>query len=175
MSSKCLSAASRSEIMLEENKKLAYCGVMRMIGSNVQYDDCMVVALYNAMVAVGKKAKYNKIYRASLDKGWYVPGQGFRCDRLDEAFSHFGLKAEITRPEDVRAKKIYNSVVEKKEVYIFFRPSTCGLPGHAMVATKGHYGVNVINPYLSDLGWEAVSYEIGCGIEHFAIKISRSA
>lgn len=146
---------------------------MRFIGKNIKYDDCVLVALYNAAIAAGVNTTYYKIRKLSISKGWYAPGSSFECKYLDKAFAYLKIKGSLL--SKVEPNKIFDSVINENKIYIFFRPSEWCLPGHAMVAVKGSKGVKVINPYICDTGWKSMSREIKNGHEHFAIEVTRAA
>lgn len=145
---------------------------MPFIERNIVYDDCMVVALHNAAVAVGKKSEYHKLMDVSTKKGWYVRHVSFKCKHLDDAFKHLKVKANLVQGA-VKTKELFKSIVEQNKVYLFFRPSEYGIAGHAMVAIKGEKGVKVLNPYLTGKGWRSMSKEIRSGKSYYIIEIQR--
>lgn len=146
---------------------------MKYLGSNINHDDCVIIALFNVSKAYGKKNTYSKIYDLALSRGWYEPGKGFYCKYLDDAFAALNLKARLL-PDNACLKKIFKNVVKKKKVYVFFRPSDWAeIPGHAMVAIKGERGVKVHNAYDSGAGWRTLAKSIKNGKKHFMIEITR--
>lgn len=159
------------KIRLEEIKKIAYSLRMRFIGSNISYDDCMIVALYNAATAVGINTSYHKIITKSKKMGWYKPGRAFRCADLDAAFAWLKIEG---RRINKNTRDIFKDITKKKKTYLFFRPSDLDCPGHAMVAVKSENGVKVHNSYIFGRGWKSMSREIKSGKQHIAIEIKRS-
>lgn len=146
---------------------------MNFLNTNVKYDDCMIVALYNAAAALGRQTTYDKIRKWSIRKKWYAYGEAFQCIYLDDAFGYLKLNAKLL-PENVSTKELFKAVKDENKILIFFRPSAYGgIPGHAMVAIKGEIGVKVINPYIEDRGWRGMSEEIKSGVKHFVIEVSR--
>lgn len=147
---------------------------MEFIGSNRKTDDCMIVALHNAAVAAGIKCTYEKVMKLALKKKWYKPGQGFKCDYLDKAMEALGLNGKLL--PDTSTKKVYSSVVNKNKIYMFFCPNDWGMPGHAMVATKGSIGVVLHNSVWSESGWRTFSRAINSGyLKVYTIEVTRSA
>lgn len=147
---------------------------MEYLDSNITYDDCVIVALFNAAKAAGKNVTYDSIYVLALKSGWYKPGSGFMCDNLDAAFDALKLKARLLSNPCTR--KIFRNIREDKKIYMFFKPSDWSeLPGHAMVAAKGEHGVKVYNSYYEGTGWKTLSKLLRQGEKHYAIEITRSA
>lgn len=145
---------------------------MEFVGQNHKFDDCMIVALHNACLAVGLKSTYQNLYDLSLNRGWYVPGQGFLIKFLDEAFDTLKLEAEVVEFE---AKTVWYGCFDHKKVYLFIRSSDYEgrFPGHAMVAAKGKVGVKIHNPYDPGTGWQSVQLEIRKGKKHVVLEVRK--
>lgn len=148
---------------------------MRFISDNVDYDDCVVVAIYNALIAIGSTLVYTEVLDTCRAKGWYSPGDAFQCGFLEDAFAHFGLKANLLK--DVNTKQIYRDITTENKIYFFFRPFPPApyMPGHAFVAVKGEKGVKLVNPFWQANGWRTASKEMKKGVQHFAIELEKAA
>lgn len=147
---------------------------MRFLSTNVNFDDCMVVAIYNALIAIGKDVNYEEVLNLCLKKQWYVPGKSFQCKYLEDAFSAFDLKCKLVT-DYKKTKKIFKSVVNHNKVYLFFRPHEWShIPGHGMVASKGNKGVHLFNPFHEGTGWKTLCKEIHSGYFYLAIEIMRT-
>lgn len=147
---------------------------MKLIGENIRYDDCMVVALYNACIAMGSNLVYQDVLDVCLSKGWYRPGAYFECKHIDEALAYFGLKGKLV---NYPTKELFKKITQDSMVYFFFRPYPFYdyIPGHAFVAVKGDKGVHLANPYHEAHGWKTMSKEIKSGVKHFVIELEKAA
>lgn len=148
---------------------------MNFIGNNVEYDDCVVVAIYNALIAIGYKFTYDEVLATCRFEGWYSPGDCFQCVFLEKAFAHFGIKAKLLNV--LNTKQIYLDITKENKVYFFFRPFAPApyMPGHAFVALKGEKGVKLVNPFWEANGWQTASNEMKKGVQHFAIELEKAA
>lgn len=160
------------KLELEVNKKIPYCRGMEFIETNIAHDDCVVVAIVNAALGIGKITTYDEVLKLSLKKGWYEFGRGFLCDHLEEAFKTFNLKARLVNGE-ANIKQIFRDIVDQKKVYVFLCESSHGdHRGHAMAAVKGKKGVKVWNPYYIDEGWKSLSKSIKSGEKYYAVEVT---
>lgn len=177
---KCSIAAIRIEIILEENKKIAYCLGMEYLYQNQNLMDCAVVAIYNALIAGGKPQPFAKVKRTCIKKGWYDENEGFYNKHVIDAILHFGVEARFVGNFDT--KELYRRVKEEKFSYLLMCNTNTGssyfdtLPGHCMVIIKGKIGAEVVNTYTFATGWRTLSRNIKQGrfVAH-AIEIKKAA
>lgn len=161
--------------MLEEITRIAYYECMEFIGRNRYDDDCMIVAIHNALIAAGKPSTYERVKNICVRHGWYRKGKGFQCKFLGEAFKRFGVEIKPV-PEDMTTKEYFRNVVENNKSYFIVSGARYeDSLGHAMVATKGEIGVKIVNSLWYGRGWKTISKDINLGfLKIYAVEIERS-
>jgi hypothetical protein len=126
---------------------------MELIASNLEDNDCMIVAAYNALILAGREADYKTIQFLCLANGWYNPEGGFSSQFVDDLFDRLNIAKEV--PEGTTTADIRENVKAGIPYVILCKDLHKG-GGHAMVAVKGEKGVKIVNPDHFFKGWRTI-------------------
>lgn len=134
---------------------------MDLITDNLEDNDCMIVAAYNALILAGKRADYKRIEFLALANGWFHPETGFSSIYVDDLLSGFKIAKEV--PPDTTTIDIRENVKNGVPYIILCKSLTKGT-GHAMIAVKGKKGVKIINPNKEFKGWRTICKRLKYGL-----------
>lgn len=116
---------------------------MNLIGKNLEQNDCVIVALHNALQWTNRNDHYLGIYNIAKSKKWFEESEGVKIENLNFLFSHFELKAKELCGMSFSSlrRKLYKG----KAILLAYIPKD-RKDGHMVMLVKNKKEINIINP-----------------------------
>ncbi len=146
---------------------------MKFLEMNVTVMDCMVVSIYNSIIAKGDKTDYEKVKGICTLMGWYNEIDGFKDRFLPTALLYFGITCKPAKKVS-EIKKLSAKIRRGNNVILILKPTGCKW-GHSTFAMKGKKGVKAYNSYHSDFkrGWKTLCRQFKWGLfEMYEIEVA---
>lgn len=125
---------------------------MDFLENQVEFTDCLLLAVYNASVAVGNEFTYSQIKKYAVRKKWYKFGVGISTEHLPALGKRFRVSFKL-----IDAKEPLHMICKKalRGIPVMVLIPPIDLPaGHGMIAVKGNKGVRLLGPYFGPgTGW----------------------